>query len=375
MPVDVWESGGLSAVTLEGAAVAARTQNATIHVRRSGSLRLMGVTRDGADVQRPDPGFGYPMASLAVEADDPLLPVARRLQADTVLMSERSAALRGARTGDVVELEGWNREVLEFEIARLVPDDELDWYEIVLSEAGAERLGLDRAASLVIEGRNAPALGSAVRWMVRSSSVRVATPDEPIVFTDPTLPTVMVKERFGEFAFRPTGLGDGIEIERSWLDANIVDAYVEELGSFRCNRAMMPYLRSAIADLRRQGSIDEIDYDDFQIAGGCFNSRMMRGGDKGFALSRHAWGIAIDFNPTSNPYGGPTELSPEFGDTFRDWGFSWGATWTVPDGMHFEWTGAPEVINACARVRLVEPTSSSVTWSVQDAQDPACAER
>lgn len=372
-PVEVWESGGLSAFTIEGVRVAAASQNATIHVRRSGSLRLMRVSRDGDDVQHPEEGFGYPMASLAVERLDPLLPAARSLSADTVLMSRRSAALRGAQVGDTVELEGWNREVLEFEIERVVPDEQLDWYELLISEEAADALGFDRSSALVVDGADASALGSAVRWMVRSTAVRIAMPDDPIVFEDPTLPTVMVKEQFGEFAFRPTGRGDGIEIEQSWLDANIVDAHIEGLGTFRCNRAVMPYLRSVIADIDRGGMMDVIDYEDFQVAGGCFNSRMMRGGDKGYALSRHAWGIAIDINPSTNPYGGPTTLDTDVGEAFRRWGFVWGATWTVPDGMHFEWTGAPARLETCAQIRLVQPDSSSVTWSVEPADQPLCS--
>jgi hypothetical protein len=370
--VSVWESGGLSPMTIEGVRVAASSQGASIHMRQSGSLRLMGVTRDGEDVQRPDPGFGYPMASLAVETDDPLLTAARRLGDRDVLMSERSAALRGARPGDRLEVEGWDRQVIELELVAVVPDDELDWYELVIPADVARAIAFDRDASMIIEGSDSGALLSAIRWLVRSPTVRVGTPDAPVAFTDPTLPTVVVKEQFGEFAFRPTGRADGIEIEEAWLEANIVDTYIEGLGPFRCNRAVMPYLRSVVSDLDRQGLMDEIVYDDFQIAGGCFNSRMMRGGDKGYALSRHAWGIAIDINPSTNPYGGPTELTSDVGNTFRRWGFSWGATWTVPDGMHFEWAGAPAELETCADVRLVEPTSSSVTWSVQPADEAIC---
>ena len=50
------------------------------------------------DVQRPDEGFGYPMSTLAVELDDPSLDreVAAALHDGSVVMSERSAALRDA---------------------------------------------------------------------------------------------------------------------------------------------------------------------------------------------------------------------------------------------------------------------------------------
>ena len=373
-PVQVWESGGLSSTTVQAARVAAQTQYSSVYIRRSGSLRLMGVRRGDGDVQRPDSGFGFPMSTLSVDVGDPLMVPddVSSLGDGRVLMSGRSAALRGARAGDVIELEGWNRQVFDLTIGAVLPDAELDWYEIVMTSETADLLGLDRQSSLVIDSTDADAMISAVRWFARSPTVRVGSADRPIAFTDATLPTVMVKERFGEFAFRPTGRGDGIEIEKAWLDANIVDVYIEGLGPFRCNRAVVPYLRAAIDELSRDGLLEEIDYTDFQLAGGCFNARMMRGGDKGYALSRHAWGVAIDFNPSTNPYGGPTRLTQAFGDVLRGWGFSWGATWTVPDGMHFEWARIPERFAACSTVRLSSDSSTAVTWSI-DAAIPPCS--
>jgi hypothetical protein len=365
----VWQAGGMSPATLEAVRVAAAVENAHLAIRRSGSLRLMGVTRGPVDVQRPDEGFGYPMASLAVEMEDPSLDpaAAAALGPTTVVMSERSAALRGARVGDVLEMEGWNRQVIALEIGAVLPDEAVGWYEIVLSDHTAAQLGFDRPASAVVWGGRLRQVPSTVRWLSAAPTVRIGSPSNPIVFTDATLPTVMVKERFGEFAFRPTGVADGIEIEAAWLDANIVDVNLDGLGPFRCNRAVVPYIRAAVSELERTGLMAEVDYTDFQLAGGCFNPRMMRGSDQGFALSRHAWGIAIDFNPSTNRFGGETNLTPAFGDVLRRWGFSWGATWTIPDGMHFEWVRTPEKPDVCAPLRL---TGGDV-WTVEAAAD-AC---
>jgi hypothetical protein len=65
---------------------------------------------------------------------------------------------------------------------------------------------------------------------------------------------------------------------------------------------------------------------DFQAAGGCYNARLARGGDldRGFAISRHSWGIAIDFNPSTNRFGQQTSLSEEFGQVLRELGFRLG---------------------------------------------------
>ena len=92
--------------------------------------------------------------------------------------------------------------------------------------------------------------------------------------------------------------------------------------------------------------------------------RLMRGGDKGFALSRHAWGTAIDFNPSTNRYGQAGALSEAFGQVFRRWGFAWGAGWTVPDAMHFEWKQIPvdPERHSCAPVRIVRPPSGPIEF-------------
>lgn len=369
--ITVWEAGGLSPSTLEGVRVSAAIERAEVAVRRSGSLRLMGVTRGDADVQRPDTGFGYPMATLAVEQRDPSVDpeVTAALGPDAVVMSARSAALRGAEVGDNVEIEGWNRQILTLRIAAIVPDDRTDWYEIVTSAATADRLGFDREASAVVWGRGAASVPLRLEWFTSSPYVRIGSPSDPVVFTDATLPTVVVKERFGEFSFRPTGVSDGIQIEEAWLDANIVDVFIPRLGPFRCNRAVVPYIRAAVDEMEAIGVADEIDFADFQAAGGCFNSRMMRGSDQGFALSRHAWGIAIDFNPSTNRFGGETNLSADFGEVMRRWGFSWGSTWTIPDGMHFEWVRVPDSIEVCAPMRIV----SGDVFTVEATSD-ACAQ-
>ncbi len=107
---------------------------------------------------------------------------------------------------------------------------------------------------------------------------------------------------------------------------------------------MVPYLRSAIDEVIEVGLDSIIDRADFQIAGGCYNARLIRGGDKGGAISRHSWGIAVDINPSSNPYGGVVAMDPRVVEIFHKWGFAWGGGWVYTDGAHFEWTRLPTAI-------------------------------
>jgi hypothetical protein len=69
--------------------------------------------------------------------------------------------------------------------------------------------------------------------------------------------------------------------------------------------------------------------------GGCFSFRPQRTGTK---LSTHAWGIAIDLNPETNPQGTAGNMDPAVIATFRESGFEWGGDWQgkTRDPMHFQ---------------------------------------
>lgn len=366
--VGVWQSGGLGEDTLQTIDLVSRIHQAPYTVIDAGTLRMLSVTRDALDVQRPRPGYGYPMSVVVYDLSsysahlDPAIVSA--LSDGGLIMSERSAALRGARVGDLVELEGWNERVSTIPITLIAPDPDIEFAEIVLARPTAERLGLDRPSSVRMWSERAAETTALLDSML-SPSARTFSPGVALAGMDQPLPTVAVKERFGEFSFRLTG-GDGIDVDDTWEEANIVTVIVPRLGLFECHRRVVPYIRSVLAQIEAEGLSDLLDPSDFQQAGGCFNARLMRGGDKGFALSRHAWGVAFDVNPSTNRYGEDVTLDPRIGQIFRDWGFAWGAGWTVPDGMHFEWVSLPgaAAVPACAGQVLVAPEGSYGGWGV-----------
>ena len=60
-------------------------------------------------------------------------------------------------------------------------------------------------------------------------------------------------------------------------------------------------------------------------------------------ISQHAYGNAIDINPSKNPYKTSiTDMPKNVSEMAAKWGLSWGGDWSERsrDPMHFEWAGA-----------------------------------
>ena len=252
-----------------------------------------------------------------------------------------SARLRGAEVGDRVTLVGWDGRTYEFDVGTIVADEVIGWAELALDVEVAAEIGFSRASFVAVWDYGSEDELLLTMWSKLPDALLFIDaqfdPDDP----DAVLPTVLVKERFGEFAYRPTS-GDRIILDPEWRRENIINVNLPYLGPFRCHKDIVPLLEGALAEIEAQELAWMINYRDFQVAGGCYNPRLIRGGDKGGAVSRHTWGIAIDINPSDNPYGGRVGMDARIGEIFRDWGFAWGAGWRFTDGGHFEWTHARE---------------------------------
>lgn len=359
----LYESGGLSDRTLAAVSTIGGVLGVEPTVMQSGTIRMVSVFRGETAVQTFESGFAVPMSFTALDPEG-----ARRLIGGAlsealgrgVVMSEGSAEMRGAQQGDTVTLQAWDGSLHEFVVAAVLPDASLAWSELVFSDVLAAELGIDRPSRAVMWGVNTTVVDLLARSVLGDAPIRVNGPgSENPPFVDWVMPMVQVKQRFGEFSFRETNT-DRIETDDAWYEANIVSVVHPLLGQFRCHRAVLPYVEGALAELASTGWIAEVDGDDFQLAGGCYNARLARGGDldRGFALSRHSWGIAIDFNPSTNGFGAEPSLSEDFGQVWREWGFAWGAGWRVEDPMHFEWHAEPgdETRMSCvARLTLTQP--------------------
>jgi hypothetical protein len=78
------------------------------------------------------------------------------------------------------------------------------------------------------------------------------------------------------------------------------------------------------------GLVDPSDY------AGCHSARLM---SPGGPVSRHAWGMAVDLNASTNPFGAPPAQDPRLVEVMERHGFTYGGRWPTPDAMHFEYRG------------------------------------
>ena len=104
-----------------------------------------------------------------------------------------------------------------------------------------------------------------------------------------------------------------------------------------CNRDLVGPLKQAFNNLISTGYVSEL-----KVWSGCFNIRNKRGAS---SLSLHAWGLAVDLNPSDNQFKktreqmiatGRKPFTDGFVKCFKDAGFDWGGDWRTPDMMHFQ---------------------------------------
>lgn len=358
--VVVYRPGGLDATTLATVERTARRAGAHWTVVHSGTVQVVRVLREGRVVQEAPPGYRFP---VSVSAAEPAAAAAlfggrvgEALTGERAVLGRLAASFRSAREDDLIELVGWDGELHRLEVGAVVADDRVGWREMVLSTEVAASVGMVRPSSAVVWGAaDGPGVRRALEEQLPPEGVGIRAswdPPDP----DRVLPATLLKRRFGEFAYRPTG-GDGVRIHPDWVDANITILDLPHLGPVPCHRSMAVYLEGALQELARNGFVYQLDQEDFRDNGGCYNPRLIRGGDKGGALSRHAWGAALDVNPSRNPYGGPVVMNRRVVEAFRQWGFAWGGTWVSVDGGHFEWSHHPEFLvgKPSARVSLLPP--------------------
>ena len=169
----------------------------------------------------------------------------------------------------------------------------------------------------------------------------------------------------GEFSLQR--VKGAVVIDSEWKQTYLATIAIPRLGNLTCNKQMTGAALLSFRQISEAGLADKIDFVDTKRLGGCFNAREIRTawGTSGRNLSRHSWAIAIDVNPTTNPYGNVPNLDRCVVEIFRSNGFAWGGTFMVPDGMHFEYTGSPKQTQTPACGKDSTGLSSGSTERVQ----------
>lgn len=345
--VTIFNSGALRSDIAARALAASEAAGGTAAIGRSASTGMQRVRRGSTIVQQAPLGYAYPMGTTIlpthVVSNIMGLSVAANLTATDIVMSARTASLRGAQAGDVVDLVAANGSVLAFTIAEVVPDEITGGTELLLSLAAGDRLGVTRLSRIVLWGFDSRAALNAelVRQNLISTSIRVRRSWDP---PDPdfTLGMARTKAALGEFFYRVNPSGS-VSIDTVWKNANISSGSIGQLRlQTGCHNLVRDALTNAMNEVIASGLEYTINYEHANTAGGCYLARFSRQSPNssiGF-LSRHTWGMAIDTNTIGSCQGcAPPDMDCRTVRIFRKHGFAWGGNFLTPDGMHFEWVG------------------------------------
>ena len=308
----------------------------------NGMVDLLKVTGASRPLPRRARGAVLPLSIAAMDpSPDEGDVVAAALAAGDAVLSETAGRIRGMGAGSTITL-GADKVRRSFRVGAVVPDEDARGREVLIPFKSSSGLGLTRPRALissVIADRVGAAV-AAMQSLTEGVRARIRTDgqdDELETGQSQILDFVEIKAIFGEFTYRPTS-GLFVDPDQRWEDANIIEVRVPLLGLIKCNKRIVPQLTGAMRELISRGLAGLI-----RTSNGCFSPRMQVGNT--YALSRHAYGIAVDVNATRNPFGETPAQDPRLVEVMERWGFTWGGRWLVPDGMHFEF------------VRFVDPAS------------------
>ena len=250
------------------------------------------------------------------------------IQKNKIIVSEFTAEQYSINVGDTLVLVGMNEVTFEIEVGEIVPDAELGWFEAVINKEVGYQLGINRNIQAIIWDNKVTEnhfveLYKNIEYKQLRVTFKDAKPNKNWV-----LPTALVKKYFGDFQIKEKD-GTWIIVEPAWRNANIERKNMPIIGRATCNKIMWEPLLGALNQVIEEGLQNTLSKDEFQKSGGCYAPRRINRFNAGGAISRHAWGIAIDINVKSGYH-------PRVVEIFNQWGFAWGGTWTSPDEMHFE---------------------------------------
>ena len=195
----------------------------------------------------------------------------------------------------------------------------------------AQELGLRGQAQVLVSLRKGSDPKEVARRIGRIARSQVQIIEEPQA-RRAFLTGADARNAFEPFTY--IDMGDGmIQIDPEWVRRNIVRRAMPLLkGEVVCHRLFVDQLYGALKELQDRGLGHLIDPSQY---GGCWVPRHIDFNPVK-PLSMHAWGLAADFNVSTNGLGQKPQMDPRVVEVFDRWGFVWGGRWSRPDGMHFE---------------------------------------
>jgi hypothetical protein len=346
--VAVSEYGAMRATTVDQVERVAWSLGVPAARARSYAVGVTTVWRGDTVVQQATRGTGrwqFPVVvtALPAEALGPIMgfEVSAAVGGGTIVLSTTGAALRTAQVGDVIELVRPDGFAARYTVGLVAPDAAVGGAEVVMSSAQADVLGLGSTTRVLVFGRfgrDQLDAALAAAGLTDAAGVRVSHSWAP-ASPDGTLGLARTKSLLGEFAYR-INRDNGLTLDPAWVDANIVRTNFASVGiRASCHRAVTADIQAALDEIAELGLTSLIDVVDTNRYGGCWNPRYARASTTVGAVSRHAWGMALDLNLSTNPQGSRPRLDCRIVRIFRKHGFAWGGNFGLPDGMHFEWVG------------------------------------
>jgi hypothetical protein len=348
--VSINQFGQLSAALQARAEAVAVAINAPSVLGRGYTIGLYAVRRGATTVQQSALTNGvwqYPISVTALPVDAigrvMTLNISALVARGMVVMSQTSADLRGAQSGDTVELIAADGNARSFVIGAVVPDAEVGGSEMVMSLDQADQLGATITTRVLIYGqfsRQALDAALAAQGLVDGFGVRISKSWNP-ANPDGILGLANTKKLLGEFAFRVNSF-DNMTMDPDWVATNIQQVSFQDIGvrAF-CHRLIVGDLQAALTEVYQAGLSYAIDLTNTNTYGGCWNPRYARASANIGSVSRHAWGMAFDTNTVTNAQGSTPRMDCRVVRIFRKHNFAWGGNFLLSDGMHFEWVGEP----------------------------------
>ena len=147
------------------------------------------------------------------------------------------------------------------------------------------------------------------------------------------LTKTQVDKLFGSFVWSCAKNGYITIHSPGWLK-NIVRVELPIIGKVDMHKEVMHSLFNIFYRIEKRGLASKIDVKDFKN-GGCWVARCKHWDCK-YGVWLHAFGAALDLNPSTNRFGTKGNMDPGIIEEFAREGWLWGGKWRTRDPMHFE---------------------------------------